>query len=526
MAKTNTGKVGKVSKGGNGTSGNGEKVLYIAGWNLLMPYDDQRTGRSSPLRFLLFRCPADNTPEGQLYRMARESLKIQPHGFLALAVYDEMLLAYGGNKIATLRGFVVNHRLRTASATEIAQAIGCRSRLVVAAAVRKLLAVGLLVYVARPDFQEAIRLDKTIEVDDRPPCPRRDRLRTGKDPAAPAAPSYRQTPTNPTTATREQPTKPTTPPAVKGAEAEAGAKVQGEARVENGGAKPESRNPSPDGSGKGRRRTLPRDRLAQSSAAIPEPFRKVPEDFRGTLDRRRDTRDEPPEASPLPALGDGRQEPETTATAHGDAHCVTGDGQAGDTPQAGTGMGKPPTADAATATATATATAAALPTVPTEADPGSGATAGQPCAAERGHPAPHAGQAGRQAEAPGKAGPMAIDQCCHAEEFAQQVLALLYPTREDLVEQGHRAQPPQSADVFERRELGSIRSTFEHALVGMDQVQAMRLICHARSHAQATHKKRCKSTRGRLWTRTFHDYLIGTRRAAARVAGPSEGGGP
>ena len=445
-------------------------VLYIAGMNLTLPYDDQRTGRSSPLRFVLFRCPGDNTPEGQLYRMRRESLKLRPDGMAVLGIYDELLIAYGGNKIAAMRGFLVNHHLQAASHAELAQAIGCRSAKTMMAAVRRLLAAGLLTEVDRPDFEGAIKADKTIEVSPRPPCPRRDQLEHGKF----AAPNDSRADDAP-----------------QGAEAHANDRPEGREAPAQGNAM------------RTRKRALPADSMAASGP--PGGFRKVPESGGGTLDARQAdvTRaDEgpptPPAAaaapSPPSAHGNGQRAdekqpataaPSPTDTPTADPPREDGtltDGHASDEPTNDTAPGDSPPASTSTGQREAIAPHQAEPSEPTEADPGQAAAGGGP------HPRQHA------------------DMSWHAEAFAEQVVNALYPTHDELVLQGRRCTPPQAADEFRRRELACIAGCFDKALAAADQVGAMRLLQRSLKGAATTFRKRCKKTRGRVWVYEFKQY--------------------
>lgn len=465
-------------------------VLYIRDANLALPYDDQRKGRSSPLQFLKFRCPADSSPEGQIYRMRRESLKIAADGFTVLAIFDELLLEYMGNKIAPLRGFLVNHRLEAATNAELAQSIGCRSARTMMAAVRRLVAVGLLVEVERPDFEAAIRADKTIEVSPREACPKRDRIRTDKldDPKGRAD----------------------DPAAAGEAGADDPAASAGEAT-------------DPGESGRDRRRALPADSMAAGTP--PEGFRKVPDPGGGTLDVRRSDgrRDTPPAstaaAAPSPsspsADGYGRPQTEDTATAPAAPSPLPADTPTGDTPAADGQTSGTPTADSGTADAATTdagtgqpeagdaiAAAPALhppkaePMEPTEADPSRSLAGGQ----------------GRRVVA---------DMTWHAPDFAEQVLHTLYPTREDFVVQGRRCKNgPQSPDEFEARERGCLLRAFEVGLVGVGQVDAVGLLTRSLQEASRSHKVRCKYTRGQYWRWWFGQYTAAMRRERGGRSGP------
>jgi hypothetical protein len=108
----------------------------------------------------------------------------------------------------------------------------------------------------------------------------------------------------------------------------------------------------------------------------------------------------------------------------------------------------------------------------------------------------------------------------YSEQFAKQVTTALYPTRDDLVLQGRRAQSPQGPDEFQQRELGCIARAFDQALSDMDQVQAMRLLQWAIKTAEESHRRKCKTTRGRWWRWRFGQHMASMRRGQPEASGP------
>jgi hypothetical protein len=144
------------------------RVLYLAELGSLLPRDAQREGagrklRSTPIPWLKFRTAADTTPAGQRYMMRRAAVKARANGFALLGIFDELLATYGGDRIAALRGYLVNHHLLPASTGELCQAIGCFERPLVEAALAALLREGLLVWrqTSYEAFTQAITADKT-----------------------------------------------------------------------------------------------------------------------------------------------------------------------------------------------------------------------------------------------------------------------------------------------------------------------------------------------------------------------------
>lgn len=207
---------------------------------------------------------------------------------------------------------------------------------------------------------------------------------------------------------------------------------------------------------------------------------------------------------PLPADGHGKTAEKRQPASQPDGQTAdkpqetATPSQAGpDVPQATDGHTAEPEA-AGDQQATAPPQPTAVPPQPTEADPG------------------QAGTASETTRRPGHDG-----MSWHAETFAQQILAALYPTREDLVLQGRRAKGgPQGPDEFEARELGCFRDAFDQALVEMDQVEAMRLLTRSLKEAQRAHKVKCKSTRGRYWRWWFGQHMAAIRRERAGGSGP------
>ena len=152
-----------------------DRVLYLSEIGSLLPRDAVREEpgrkfRSTPLPWLKFRTPGDTTSAGQRYAMRRRAVKADPEGLAIVGVYDEMLAIYGGGRVAPLRGYVVNHHLRPATASEIGAEIGTFDAGLVAHAVRALLAVGLLKIVPMPNFKAALLADHTQAPLDDPPA--------------------------------------------------------------------------------------------------------------------------------------------------------------------------------------------------------------------------------------------------------------------------------------------------------------------------------------------------------------------
>jgi hypothetical protein len=449
-----------------------DRVLYLAEIGGLLPPDALREGngrklRSTPIPWLKFRTAADTTAAGQRYAMRRRAVKADDRGMAILGIYDELLLTYGGDRIAPLRGYLVNHHMRAATTAEIAMEIGWHDRDLVDHAIQVLLQVGLLVWRTRPDFQEAIRVDRTLApsydppddpddslandvpagieatADDVPSGPRR-RQRVRAQIKKAAKPRAKSRP-----ASCPQPAG--EPPTDIILDTGDGRRVTGDPKLDTPAA--ESATPPPlsaDGNGE-------TEEERQPASAAPSPA-----DVQTGGEEQEASGDTQPQA-------DVQHEPEH----HDGSHAIPG--------------GTEPTAE---------------PLEPTEADPGQGGTA---------------------SNIPGRKGP---DMAWHAESFAQQVMATLYPAHEDYILQGRLVHTgPQGPDEFQAREGGCILRAFEHALMGMDQVTALRLLTHSLKQAQETHRKKCRDTRGRLWRHLFGEYVATIRRGRAPASGPPPGGG-
>jgi hypothetical protein len=112
----------------------------------------------------------------------------------------------------------------------------------------------------------------------------------------------------------------------------------------------------------------------------------------------------------------------------------------------------------------------------------------------------------------GQGGPPMADMSWHSEDFAHQVLDVLYPTREDLVLQGRLVKSgAQGPDEFHDRELGCFRRMFERALPGLGQVQAMRLLQGSIKLARRSHKVKCRNTRGMYLCGCFGNLVSSVR---------------
>ena len=125
-----------------------------------------------------------------------------------------------------------------------------------------------------------------------------------------------------------------------------------------------------------------------------------------------------------------------------------------------------------------------------------------------------------EADPPGQA-----DMRWHAEAYARQIFESLYPDRATIVAQGRRAKEPQTAEEFTARELASFAKVFDRALTGMGQVDAVKLLQRSLQEAVASHRKRCKTTRGRYWCYWFGQHMAAYRREHAERSGPPGGEG-
>lgn len=437
-----------------------ETVLYIAEADQMIPYDDQRKGRSSPLPFVKFRTPGDTSADGLRYRQRRQALKALPRGWSMLAIYDELVICYAGDRIAPLRGFVVNHRHDSATIAQIALEIGAFDLGLVKRAIAAMLEIGLLVYVQRPNFEEAISKDasgrtdgvtlaRSVRLLDMPPgdgSQRKPETDNAGGASAPAEVSTSPDNTRDASASREGMTR------------TAAADTPGD------GA------PPPD---------EPPDDFRPASGTRPESRGETlrPE----TSDVQTPDPESPPSASAAPpppsALGDGKQaDKKPTATADADGLALAGSpSRTADpaTPDAGTLDAAP---DETATEATTAETTTAEPNKPTEADPGRRGMRSTP------------------------------DMSYCSASFAKQIRKILYPDRAALTEQGLKKIPPQGPDEFKTREESCIAKCFDAVLEHASQVQAFRLLERSIKGAHETFRKKAKETRGRLWVYEFWQY--------------------
>ncbi len=460
-----------------------EKVLYLSELGALLPADALREGngrklRSTPIPWLKFRTPADTTDTGIRYSMRRQAVKATDRGWEKLAVYDEIFIAYGGDRIAPLRGYIVNHHLLAATAEEIGIEIRCFDFDLVKQAVQTLLKVGLLVLRKPPSFAEAIRADKTLAPrDDKPDDPNEDLL--ADDVPAGAEAFANDAPQEQRRRSRAR------------AKSVSGEKKK--ARVKRG-------------------RSAARKPQATAPPAAGQPGRDL---TRVTGDGK--TPDEPgAEAasatpSPLPAPGSGRPDDQKPASA---APSPCGDGQTTDGTQ---DTGEPYRARPVDPT---TEDGTAADSTPPDSELTPGDDTGGHTTAEPREPT----EADRKAESKAcvaRVQPAGMDMTWHAESFAQQVFDILYPTDEDIVLQGRLCKNgPQGPDEFTRREIGCFRRAFEGALIDLDQVEAVRLRDRSLKEAQATLKKKCRYTRGQAWRCTFGKIATAMKQSRADASGP------
>ena len=161
-------------------------VLRLKGLDFLEPPEAQRKGRSTPLPWAKMRSPADSSPEGERHALRIEGLKARRNGWLALAIYHEIVRVLTARS-AALRWYLIGSDFRPATAAEVAQWIAQPDRRAVGAALRALEAVGLLERVRAPDFAAAHREDRKPIVPDGPVAP--SDAETGED--RPSSPDER-----------------------------------------------------------------------------------------------------------------------------------------------------------------------------------------------------------------------------------------------------------------------------------------------------------------------------------------------
>jgi len=458
---------------------NEQTVLYIADLWQLLPEDAKRKGRSTPLEWGKFRSPSDAGGDGLRYQLRRGAIKARAGGFAVLGIYDELLSNYGFNRIAPLRGWIVNHDYRAATPGQIGQVIGCRDVRLIGRALRALEAVGLLMRTAAPDWPEAIRRDVTIRVGQALSPPRPPQKETTTPPTTPQA----------TTAPNGQ--EPTT----------GEGDVAGEA-ADGGDEKRPLSGQRPDGG----RTTAGRRPDDGRTRAVGRETKETENEQTG--DGRPATGDDetrdgetlaPATAAPqsLSAAGNGRQEKNGDGSARldggQDKETQTGDGQP-------TERGQAETEDRRPALQTGQADRRAEPAEPTEADPCPAGIAGD-------------------------GGPFNIPSAWpdSADVIACEVARLLYPSREDLVLQGRKCRPPQGAEEFERRELGAIRVAMAGVATVLSQIELLAFRDRAMKMATATTRKRTRRPRGAVflyWLNAHMRAAVGATRweAARRTA--------
>jgi len=469
-----------------------DTVLYIAGLWQMLPEDAIRKGRSSPLGWGKFRSPADSSEAGIRYQMKRQAIKATRGGLTSLAIYDEILGHYGFGRTAALRGWLVNHHYRAATAAQIGQVIGVADVAAIKRAIKALIDVCLLERVQRPDIEAAIRADRTIlpvwdgQTDDAPDVSGEEVNEAKQVDEAPAA------------AGEETPAAPPT-------EAADGRPVSGRRPADGRPAA----GPRP---GDVRQETRDRQTPPAAPAAPPPPTAHgngQTGDFR-----------QPAPAAPLPADGE------------------PGDGQAPHSPleTADAPPGGTPTGDGGT-----------------RGDQTPGGQAGATEAVQAGDAAPAAPThhpPGAEPDEPTEADPEASSPACEGAEgfgggesayveaidvMVRDVGQALYPTREDLVIEGRKARPPQGPEEFERRERGALVVAWAAAVkLGLGPVEFMELHRRAIKEATTIRRKRTKKPKGACWRWWFNKHMeaaVGPAAWAktvrmARGFGSSDAAGP
>lgn len=441
-------------------------VLFITEQRRNVAYDHQRgsyaapgsttrANRSTPLPYVTMHTAGDISPEGVLYRNRRQALKARPQGPAKLCVYDEMVLTYGGDRIAPLRGFVINYRYDTATAGEIAVEIGLSVGLV-ADALWDMLDIGLLCWCKRPGteiakpkqftFLEALNNDSI-----------------GLSPNTTLAFGVEVIEWN--------------------AADEAARAREAEAR------KPKGKTEALANADDTRDDSTPRE----------------------ATDRETDGANAPPEGTPLSGAPPAPcRHGAGTAPVKGGLtpNTKTQNGLNGQTPNTpglavstlGVGETVEGNLSASFGGRTAeTATTAETPQTPDTQPPATTTHAVEPAEAEL----------PTEADSPEAARPLGAMQW-HAEAFATQVVDRLYPTRDDLVSQGLRCKGgPRDADTFRRTELACFARSFEAMLSNVDQTGAMRLLTWSLAEAQRMFRVRCRHTRGQLLR-----YIFGSKSAS------------
>ena len=85
------------------------------------------------------------------------------------------------------------------------------------------------------------------------------------------------------------------------------------------------------------------------------------------------------------------------------------------------------------------------------------------------------------------------------EAMVDEIMAALYPTREDLWSEGRKAEPPQPADRFEARERGALASGIGRAMRRLGQVGRVQLVEAGIAMAERVRRRRTRRPRGAVW---------------------------
>jgi len=115
-------------------------------------------------------------------------------------------------------------------------------------------------------------------------------------------------------------------------------------------------------------------------------------------------------------------------------------------------------------------------------------------------PSAGAGEPTQADPARGEAENMGARQAVAAvEAMVDEIMAALYPTREDLWSEGRKAEPPQPADRFEARERGALASGIGRAMRRLGQVGRVQLVEAGIAMAERVRRRRTRRPRGAVW---------------------------
>jgi hypothetical protein len=488
-------------------TGSDETVLYIAELWQLLPEDAKRKGRSTPLEWGKLRTPADDNEGGVRHQMRCQAVKAMREGFGILGVYYDLLAVFGFARSAALRGWLINHDYQAATVAQIGQAIGCADAGFLGRAIRGLVKIGLLVRAKRPDFHDAIANDRTI--------------RAGA--AEPATPGVKGEP----------------PP-----EGEKGAKERPSGAMRRRGHKSDRRRVSgvrPAGGRKlaGRRVDAGRTPGGRGPDAGRTPAGPGPSDVSESKNQRqrdsqttrqRDSQTGDPQ-TPTTAAATASPSPQPLS-AHGNGE-TSGDSETATARPAPAPSPDSQTSDLPTGEAGDTSRPA-MPRQPAETNQGgdaetsdagerqTAATTGPPASPDaqpRASPATTPPSEAAAAEGPRQADPAIADVelgaerhgAASVEAFVNEMMAVLYPTREDLLTEGRKAEPPQSVERFEARERGALASGIARAMRGLGQIGVVEMLSAGVKQAERLRRRTTRRPRGAVWL-----YWLARHRARGR----------